>query len=80
MGLERACACGVHAACGRHAVWGASAVARLLRAREQSVAFDGFLNAALASYEEAFGHAPVFSDMKELGVMDSEMPKNLDDL
>ena len=51
---------------------------RLQRAREQSVAFDGFLNAALASYEEAFGHAPVFSDMKELGVMDSEMPKNLD--
>ena len=48
------------------------------RARERSVAFYGFLNAAIASYEEAFGNGPVFSKMKTPGLIGSEVPENLD--
>ena len=51
---------------------------RLQRARERSVAFYGFLNAAIASYEEAFGNGPVFKKMKMPGLMGSEVPENLD--
>ena len=55
------------------------AKSRLQRARERTVAFKGFLNEALASYEEAFGHPPVFKDMKMPKTAEVEMPKNLED-